>query len=332
MTVTCTFEEPLVPDAALELNLQVTAGAGAHSGVNTASAGAAGATGATASESLVVGSVPLSFGPGGLVSYIAGAGGEPDHQAGDHPYEVTTRFDLNSIERKVPEGSFGLGLTSVEDTKDVIVDLPPGLIGDAQATPKCTLPELSSFRHCPPDTRVGQIRTGPPHKPDGASVGIFNMVPEHGVAAEFGFYDALKATHVLYASVAPTVSGYVVRATTRGVPQITLTDAIATFFGDPAAKDEDHDGEPHIPFFTNPSDCSSGQPRVSTVHLDSWQQPGAFNDNGTPPGEPLVESANWVSAGSNPTESPPVTGCNLLRFEPSLTAQPDTTERIARRA
>ncbi len=325
VTVTCTFEEPLVPDAALELNLQVTAGAGAHSGVNTASAGAAGATGATASESLVVGSVPLSFGPGGLVSYIAGAGGEPDHQAGDHPYEVTTRFDLNSIERKVPEGSFGLGLTSVEDTKDVIVDLPPGLIGDAQATPKCTLPELSSFRHCPPDTRVGQIRTGPPHKPDGASVGIFNMVPEHGVAAEFGFYDALKATHVLYASVAPTVSGYVVRATTRGVPQITLTDAIATFFGDPAAKDEDHDGEPHIPFFTNPSDCSSGQPRVSTVHLDSWQQPGAFNDNGTPPGEPLVESANWVSAGSNPTESPPVTGCNLLRFEPSLTAQPDTT-------
>ncbi len=324
VTVTCTFEEALVPDAGLELNLSVTAGAGAHSGVNTATAAAVGAAGATASESLVVGSASLSFGPGGLVSYIAGAGGEPDHQAGDHPYEMTTRFDLNSIEREVPEAG-GVGVTSVEDAKDVIVDLPPGLVGDAQATPKCTLPELSTTRHCPADTRVGQLRTGPPRQLDGAAGGIFNMVPEHGVAAEFGFYDALKATHVLYASVAPTVSGYVVRATTPGVPQITLTDAIATFFGDPAAKDEDMDGEPHIPFFTNPSDCSSGQPRVSTVHLDSWRQPGAFNDNGTPVGEPLVESANWVSASSNPTESPPVTGCDLLRFEPSLTARPDTT-------
>ena len=129
---------------------------------------------------------------------------------------------------------------------------------------------------------------------------------------------------MLYASVAPTVSGYVVRATSPGLPQIWLTDAIAMFFGDPAAKDNDQDGEPHIPFFTNPSDCSTGQPRVSTVHLDSRHNPGAFNDNGSPAGEPLVDSANWLSTSSSAAESPPVTGCDLLRFEPSMTAQPDT--------
>jgi hypothetical protein len=324
VTVICVFEEVLVSDAALELNLFVTAAPGAGSGTNVASATTVGAAEASASEALVVGSASLSFGPRGLVSYIAGAGGEPDHQAGDHPYEMTTRFDLNSVERKVPEGGH-LGVTSVQDLKDVVVDLPPGLVGDAQATAKCTLPELSTARHCPADTRIGQIRTGPPHEEDGVAGGIFNMVPEQGVAAEFGFYDGLKATHVLYASVAPTPAGYVVRATSPGVPQISLTDVIATFFGDPATKDNDQDGEPHIPFFTNPSDCSSGQPRVSAVHVDSWQQPGAFGVNGTPAGEPLVESANWFSTSSSPAESPPVTGCDLLRFEPSLSAQPDTT-------
>jgi hypothetical protein len=324
VTITCTFNEGLPPDASLELNLSVTAGAGAHSGTNAASASAPGVAEVAASEPLIVGSTPLGFGPSGLVSYIAGLAGEPDHQAGDHPYEMTTRFNLNSVERKVPEGGH-LGVTSVQDVKDVIVDLPPGLIGDAQATPKCTLPELSSARHCHENTRVGQIRTGPPHEEDGAADGIFNMVPEQGVAAEFGFYDGLSATHVLYASVAPTPAGYVVRATSRGVPQISLTNATATFFGDPAAKDADKDGEPHIPFFTNPSDCSSEQPRVSTVNLDSWQQPGAFNGNGTPAGEPLVESTNWASTSSEAGESPPVTGCDLLRFEPSLSAEPDTT-------
>jgi hypothetical protein len=323
VTLICTFNEALAPDAELELNLSVTATAGAHTATNTVSATAVGLTEAAVSELFVVGSGTLAFGPSDLVSHIAGAGGELDHQAGDHPYELTTRIDLNSIERPIPEGG-NLGVTSVQDVKDVVVDLPPGLVGDAQATPKCTLPELSNFRHCPADTRVGQIRTGPLEEADIAG-GIFNMVPEHGVAAEFGFYDGLKATHVLYASVAPTPSGYVVRATTAGVPQIRLTDVTATFFGDPVAKDNDQDGQPHTPFFTNPSDCSTGQARVSTVHIDSWQQPGTFNENGTPTGEPLVESPNWFATSSSPAESPPVTGCDLLRFEPSMTAQPDTT-------
>ena len=323
VVVTCTFNEPLVPDAAVELNLSVTATAGAHGGENMAVASSPGAAEESESEQLAVGSAVLGFGPSGLESYIAGADGEPDNQAGDHPYEMTTRIDLNSVERKAPEGGH-LTVTSVQDVKDVVVDLPPGLVGDAQATPKCTLPELSTTFHCAPDTRVGQIRTGPPHEETGAAVGLFNMVPEHGVAAEFGFYDGLKATHVFYASVAPTPSGYVVRATSPGVPQISLTDVIATFFGDPAAKDNDQDGEPHIPFLTNPSDCSSGQPRISTVNLDSWQQPGAFNENGSPAGEPLIGSANWASTSSSGTESPSVTGCDVLRFEPSLSAQPDT--------
>jgi hypothetical protein len=321
VAITCTYPEALASDEGMVLDLSVTATAGAQDGLNTATATAPGSAPASISESLAVGSASPSFGPSNLVSDITGVTGEPDHQAGDHPYEMTTRIDLNSVVRIPP--NLHSQLTSVEDVKDVVDDLPVGLVGDAQATPKCTFPELSTLRHCPADTRVGQIRTDP-YGTEDAYGSIFNMVPEHGVAAEFGFYDALKATHVFYANVAPTPAGYVVRATSPSVAQVNLTDINATFFGDPATKDNDQDGETHVAFLTNPSDCSSGQPGVSAVHLDSWQKPGAFNDNGSPAGEPLIESPNWASTTSSQSESSPVTGCNLLHFGASVSAKPST--------
>src|SRR5450759_1179286 len=48
-----------------------------------------------------------------------------DTQAGGHPYEASAFFDLAG-------GAL----------KDVEVSLPPGLLGNPQATPKCPLPQL----------------------------------------------------------------------------------------------------------------------------------------------------------------------------------------------
>jgi hypothetical protein len=324
-TVTCTFPEALEPDAALRVRLRLTVGSEAQSLVlNRASAAGAGAPEVSFSEPMAVGSGLSAFGPSDFGTYIAGVDGSPDTQAGDHPYEMTTRIDLKSVVRSAPEGP--RELTTVHDLKDVVVDLPMGLLGDAQATPKCKYPELTSVKHCPAATRVGQITT----QPDGlteAYTAIYNLVPEHHVAAEFGFNDGLDATHVLYASVRPTSAGYVLRATTREIPQVVLTDAIATFFGNPAAKDEA--GNPPVAFFTNPSDCSGGQ-LASTLHVDSWQEPGPFKSNGTPEGEAEVDGPNWVSAVSSEgpggeSATPAVTGCSQLRFNPSaFSVQPDT--------
>ncbi len=319
--VTCTFPAGLAPDQALVLKLFVTVAEGTPSGqLNTATATAPGISTPSVSEPLVVGSAPLSFGPSGLVSYVAGADGAPDTQAGDHPYEYTTRIDLNNTIRIGAKGD--IELTSVHDVKDVVVDLPVGLLGDAQAAPKCPFSQLETNVHCPTDTQVGQIHTEPPKRVTQAFTGLFNMVPEHGAAAEFGFVDALDSPHAIYASVAPTPSGYVVRATTREVPQVPLTNVTATFFGDPALRD----GAPStpVPMFTNPSDCSSG-PSAATVHMDSWQEPGPFASNTTPQGEPEVNGPNWVSKESPAAESPPVTGCSQLHFSPSaFTVKPDT--------
>ncbi len=319
--VTCTFPGTLAPDEALALRLFVTVAEGAPSGQPaTTTVSGPDSPEAAVSEPLAVGFAPLSFGPSSLVTYIAGAKGAPDTQAGGHPYELSTRIDLKNVVRFGPKGF--LQLTSVQDVKDILVDLPMGLLGDAQAAEKCKFSQLETFVHCPPGSKVGQVNTQP-EGGSSANTGIFNMVPEHGVAAEFGFVDTLDSTHAIYASVAPTPAGYVLRAVTREVPQVTLTNATATFFGDPATRDGT--GSSPVAMFTNPSDCST-EPLISTVRMDSWQEPGPYASNATPQGEPEVNGANWLSAVSNewpvggtvtPATASAVTGCNLLHFSPS---------------
>ena len=219
--------------------------------------------------------------------------------------------------RTTPEGL--LEATSAADLKDVIIDLPPGLLASATATPTCTFAQLASFARCPRDTQIGHLFSLPKQSTS-VNGPLYNMVPEHGVPAEFGFLDGLHSTHAIYASLAPTPAGYVLRVTVRELPQIALTDLIVTIYGDPAAANESPES-PHA-LLTNSSRCS-GEGLSTTVHLDSWQAPGTLLSNGTPPGEPILESPGWVSATGRP--SPPVTGCQELSFQPSaFTAQPDT--------
>ena len=313
-TVTCEF--PLLrPDESLELQIMLVTEAGASAGVNTASVSEGGGEPvATTPTATVIGGDPPPFGPSSLTSEITGPDGRADVQAGDHPYEMNTRIDLNTVIGQGPETT-GLRHTSVEDVKDVVLDLPIGFIGGALAAPKCTFAQLVTLTGCPEATRVGHIRT----EPEGsASVngGIYNMTPERGVAAEFGYVDALDNSHVIDASAVSTPEGYVLRASGIEVPQVALTDVVVTLFGDPAVKDGA--GAAPTAMFTNPSDCS-GQPLVTTVHMDSWEHPGSRGAGGTPE----VGGLGWVAGN---TTSPPVTGCNALRFAPqSFEAHPDVT-------
>jgi hypothetical protein len=254
------------------------------------------------------------FGVEDFSSLISGSGGAPDTQAGDHPYEFTTNIVPNTVVRETPQG-YGEA-TSVQDIKDVVVDLPLGFLGSALATPKCTPPQLTVlYLHCPPDTAVGHLTTRPESLLTSVNSPLYNMVPERGVAAQFGFYDLLGGTHFLYASVVPTQAGYVLRTTVREITQVTITGIEATFFGDPAVRDGT--GDTPVALFTNPADCS-GEPLTTVIHMDSWQNPGRFKADGAP----VFSDPAWASATS---QSPAVTGCNELRFDPSLSAQPETT-------
>lgn len=335
--VRCGFPLQLQPDDTLELVVFVTVNEPASVGAlsNSVSVSGGGVPPASTTVENSLGGPLPGFGAVSFGTLVAGADGLPDGVAGDHPYEFSTRIDLGSAFKVDPEGNFSA--TSVEDPRDVVVDLPLGFLGTALATPTCTFAQLSSHIFggvggCPPDTVVGHIFTEPV---SGASLDgpIYNMVAEHGVAAEFGYVDVLAGAHVLYASVAPGPGGYVLRTTAPEVPQVPLTDILATFYGDPAAKDAQticgEKSEPQevscrealeksqVPLFTNPSECS-GQPLSTAVYMDSWQHPGARNADGTPD----LSGGGWVSARA-PSFPEGLTGCNLLQFDPSLSVQPE---------
>jgi hypothetical protein len=284
---------------------------------NTATVSGGSAPEASTDTENAITSAPPAFGIANFSTHIAGVDGAGDTQAAGHPYELTTRIDLATELRITAQGSFGP--TGVEDPKDIVVDLPLGFLGSARAAPQCTLAQLSSGtvateQNCPPDTQVGHIRSEPSGS---ASVDspIYNLIPERGAAAEFGYLDALNGSHVLYARVVPSRAGYIVQVTSSDIPQIQLQDVTVTFFGDPAAKDGN--GNTPVALFTNPAQCS-GQSLVTTAYMDSWQQPGRFNADGTPD----LSDPRWVSVTA---QSPPVTGCNQLEFTPTLSVQPETS-------
>ena len=319
----CRFPEALAPSQRLTLDIFVTVQPGAAGSLlDTASVSGGGVAEAMTSVRNTNGSVPPPFGVSLFSSLFAGLDGLADTRAGGHPYELTTRLDLATAFKISPENV--LEDSSIHNVKDVVVDLPLGYAGSALAAPTCTLAQLASAlpaqvnRHlggCPPDTVIGHIDTEPTVGSLAIHSRLYNMVPERGVVAEFGFVDFVHTIHVLYARVASTPAGYVLRTTSSEIPQVTLDDILVSIYGNPAARDGGV-GTP-VAMFTNPSNCS-GEPLVTRVHLDSWQEPGSYNADGSP----NLSDPRWVEATSS---APPVTGCDQLLFDPSISAQPETT-------
>jgi hypothetical protein len=327
VAVRCQFPEAVGPDETLRMVVYVAVGPGtAGSLTSTVSVSGGGVAGASAGLQNTNGPVPASFGVSAFSFASFGADGALDTRAGGHPYELGTTIDLNNVFREGPDANH-FGATSVHDVRDAVVDLPLGFLGSALATPTCTLAELSNLLPgtvggeginnggCPAsDTRVGHILTMPAATGQ-ANSGVYNIAAERGVAAELGFRDILNGTHVLYSGVVATPAGYVLRTTTSEIPELELYEIIVNLFGNPAVRD--HSSNTPVGQFTNPSDCS-GEPLVATVHTDSWLHPGRHNPDGTPD----FSDPNWAAATST---SPPVTGCDLLRFKGSITAQLETT-------
>ncbi len=89
--------------------------------------------------------------------------GTPDTQAGSHPYEMVTNIVFNSRFLRAEPGADSLYLNEPNGTlKDLVVDLPPGLIGDPNATAKkCTLKQLDgqgNGNECPIESQLGTLR------------------------------------------------------------------------------------------------------------------------------------------------------------------------------
>jgi hypothetical protein len=316
---------PVVADGTLRMYVSVTVPAGTPSGelTNAVSVSAPGTKEVSATGSNTIESGTPPFGPTLLQAGFLGSSGEADTAAAGHPYELDTAIPLASVVRETPQAF--IEATSIEDVRDVIVDLPVGMSGSGVSAPQCTLARLASkgvtketgHSGCPADTIIGHIRTLPESQAAAFSP-IYNLVPEGGYAAELGFIDITGSTHVLDVTLAPTPAGYVLRTSSREIPQITVDEIVADVYGNPAQRDGSSTPGPWT--FTNPSDCT-GEPLTTTVLMDSWQHPGSYNPDGTP----NLSDPSWASKSST---SPAVTGCEALAglFNPSITAATESMQ------
>ena len=273
-------------------------------------------------------------------------GAAPDTQAGDHPYELTTRFRMNTTTAN------GNVVSDGGDTKDVVVNLPPGLVGDPNATPRCAQSVLQAAGSCPNDTAIGVARIYLLQQfgvDNTFFLPIYNMTPSRGELALFAFRasELVRLGVFIHIRVRGT-SDYGVTATVSDISQAGVPlESVVTLWGVPA--DPSHDrwrglfgvnhqragpgcvdeatGEsgktcpsdvPPLPLLTSPTVCE-GQPLRTTLHVDSWQNPGLFDAEGFPD----LEGATWKSAEA---QSPALTGCDRLAFNPSIEVTPETTQ------
>jgi hypothetical protein len=260
--------------------------------------------------------------------------GPPAVRAGSHPFSMTAGFTLNDTTNSLDEP------TPAGNPKTIETFLPAGLVGDPNATPKCTPQQLSTptaegLPSCPNDSAVGVVALEVGAGSESRLTyfpAVFNMVPPAGVTAQFGFSFLGLLPIVFSATAEPggpqSEGGYVLKATFEGVSQaLVLYGAKLTLWGVPA--DPRHDLErgecagppgraprecksdaPLKPLLTLPTSC--GGPLSMTFRAVSWQEPNSA---------PIEGEAIDRNGSGNPVS---MTGCDRLDFSPSLTIRPES--------
>lgn len=256
--------------------------------------------------------------------------GEPSTQAGERPGDVVTTITLNKTTvatKGGPEQGEGESHATVTNTRDIETALPPGLVGNPTALPKCSH-LLVTEEKCPPQTQVGLIWVygskadfgrGQEEQWAWSAKPLYNVEPAGPYPAELGAFIEGQAGAWIRFHVR-TGSDYGITADSiKIITGVALEEVKVVVWGVPAS--HAHDGEAERqgcgkvpcpdpeplekPFLTNPTSCA-GQQSVD-VQLDTWQEP-----------------ESWLSAS---TGVPAFTGCDKLPFEPTFEAQP--TSKVA---
>ncbi len=319
--VECSDETPIAARDALEVTIDVTVAPGEvneHSNYASVAGGGARATATDEATSAAGAGGGASLGIVHASVLPFNENGELDTQAGGHPHELVTSVFFNStnVFTNQTDTIFPYEEYPDAEPRDVVVDLPVGLVGNPQVAEKCPLTVLAAgegHSNCPAGSRVGTIifeGVGNFHetaRPGGSSntSALYNLQPEAGFPAEFGF-TYLGQPVIMYASLVHTLTGETLRVAAPGLPEVHANGVQITFFGDPAT--ENGTGSAAAAFFDNPVDCANHALNTG-VEADSWEETGA-----------------WAAPESGPASYPTVEGCDALQFAPTIAAVPDTAQ------
>jgi len=228
--------------------------------------------------------------PGSLQVQDLDAAGQTETRAGAHPDKLVTTFALNTLPNGGADGN----------VKDVVIELPAGMVGDPNAVPPC--PRTAFERNtCPPEAQVGVMvatfaGAGSLHLP------IYVVVARDDELAELGFFALLFPVRFTIGLRAD--GSYATQIALHDLPEnLPLSAGTVELWGVPA----DHQTGttiPRKPFLSNPTRCD-GQPLAVSLHITSWQDPQ----------QPLGASAPAVGQ---------LTGCDQLPFAPAVGVALDT--------
>ncbi len=314
----CTYTAVVVPDETIELVVPVDVSAEAEKLsplTNVVHVSGGGAPATSMSTLTMISSRPAGFGiaPGGATTALSST------QAGAHP-DITNTIAFDTVNA---EGS------TAGDFKNVTYRLPPGFASDFLDTPTCPPAEFLT-EDCPVDTQIG-ITTGILNGGNKFIQPVFDISPGPGEIATLGFSPSPGSLYI-EGSITLRPGDYGADVAFRNTPQglIEVDNVSLTVWGVPAnpihnplrklpqtAKGGNNtsiggssEAAP-APFFTNPTACGS-EPLESEFSVTSWQQP---NESESPP-------PTKMSFG-------PITGCDRLGMEPSLTAEATTSDAYA---
>jgi hypothetical protein len=345
--IECTFAGYLAPYEQLELILDVKTSGNAgqeHSEVSVENGGASPeAIGAPVN----VGDAPTTFGVESYKLTPENERFEADTEAGSHPFQLTTAFNLDETTRLYPGNSYLMPSAPALE-RNLHFKLPPGLIGNANvlgnpnAVQQCSGLDFGvhaeqDVNACPEDTAVG-VASVEFYDPitlgyDTEVVPVFNLVPGNGEPARFGF-EVANVPVVLDTSLR-TGDDYGVTVSVENASQaVQVLASRVTFWGVPEDRRHDDargwgcigDGSypeliPKVvprcanpalatpaPFLTLPTECTT---------LDSPVEGEAWNTE-------RLTAANGSAEVEN--EEPTVLGgCAGLPFDPSLSVTPEQT-------
>ncbi len=353
--VSCTSDNeglPQVPPGEMELlAMQVHVPASASgSGLNEITVTGGGASEPTdANTSINFSSTPAPGGVERLDSWVSSPSGEIDTQAGSHPYALTASFFLNNeLKENVPGGFSGDDPT--EQMRNVTFELPPGMIGNATAIPRCTQSQMLDDA-CPAASQVGvstAAAQGPvpllPYFTEGSrppievfgpnflirpELPVYNMVPPPGVPAQFAYLFEGKGVY-LNAHVR-SGSDYGISEEIPDILEEQWTLSSTTIWGVPGDPSHDYQrcglvqesggvithcqlpaSTSRTPLLTVPTACAG--PQASQLNVAPWPLAG-------------VQGASFSGSvvSQDQSEHPRgFTGCGRLSFDPSIVTAPDT--------
>jgi hypothetical protein len=256
----------------------------------------------------------FGFVPGSVQATALNQNGTPNVRAGSHPWAYRIQFALKRAE--------GSDVTEGGAARHLIVELPPGLVGNPEAVPKCPRRLFEgAIPNCPASTEIGTLRAAVSALGE-ARGPVFNLEAPPGSAAQLGFsifeYSSLQEASIR------TDDGYGVTVGAFNLP-LPVISATATIWGNPA--DPDHFSERicRVDLGNEQEGCVSEAKEQAFLTLPTSCQ--------TAPkirmkANPVLDSSIWAeeSGGAVTVNGEPakLTGCNEVPFSPSIAAAPSS--------